>query len=179
MPVPDFSPGEILTASAMDSIGLWLVGGGSFANVGSFDVTGFSSTYDFYELRMSIGGVGGTTGVTGQLFQGATARNANYYGSAFFNDYFGATGMYKTTNNLSVFNFCDVNISPQTLVNGTVRGVANETFGINYQLFDTISTRSAYGMATNYNAVNNFDRIRFFGSSRNLTGYWNLYGMRK
>jgi hypothetical protein len=25
MPVPDFSPGEVLTAAAMDSIGLWLV----------------------------------------------------------------------------------------------------------------------------------------------------------
>lgn len=34
MPVPDFSPGEILTASAMDSIGLWKVSPTSVAGTG-------------------------------------------------------------------------------------------------------------------------------------------------
>ena len=56
MPVPDFSPGEVLTAAAMDSIGLWLVG--------SYTVTGgstviicnscFSSNYKNYRIVADI-----------------------------------------------------------------------------------------------------------------------------
>jgi hypothetical protein len=62
MPVPDFSPGEVLTAAAMDSIGLWLV---KTVTIGSgatsIPVTGaFSSNYDNYKIIIS-GGVGSTT----------------------------------------------------------------------------------------------------------------------
>jgi hypothetical protein len=57
MPVPDFSPGEVLTAAAMDSIGLWLVKtqavtGGNAATV----VTGaFSADFDAYKIIVSNG----------------------------------------------------------------------------------------------------------------------------
>jgi len=58
MPVPDFSPGEVLTAAAMDSIGLWLV---KTVTVGSgvtqIPVTdAFSASYDHYKI-VYIGGV--------------------------------------------------------------------------------------------------------------------------
>jgi hypothetical protein len=55
MPVPDFSPGEVLTAAAMDSIGLWLVKTQTVgAGVTSVTVTGaFSSAYDNYRIIMS------------------------------------------------------------------------------------------------------------------------------
>ena len=63
MPVPDFSPGEVLTAAAMDSIGLWLVKTQTIgAGVSSVTVTGaFSADYDNYKIVIS-GGVGSAAG---------------------------------------------------------------------------------------------------------------------
>jgi hypothetical protein len=59
MPVPNFSPGEILTAGAMDSIGLWLVKSVTIGTgVSSVAVTGaFSDDYDNYRILVS-GGAG-------------------------------------------------------------------------------------------------------------------------
>jgi len=58
MPVPDFSPGEILTAGAMDSIGMWLVKTVTVGSgVTSIPVTdAFSASYDHYKI-VYIGGV--------------------------------------------------------------------------------------------------------------------------
>jgi hypothetical protein len=52
MPVPDFSPGEVLTAAAMDSIGLWKVASGNFSTgVNTFDISNvFSSSYKSYRV---------------------------------------------------------------------------------------------------------------------------------
>jgi hypothetical protein len=63
MPVPDFSPGEVLTSSAMDSIGLWLVKTQTIgAGVTSVTVTdAFSNTYDNYKIMIS-GGVASSSG---------------------------------------------------------------------------------------------------------------------
>jgi hypothetical protein len=57
MPVPDFSPGETLTASAMDSIGLWLVKSQAVGTgVSSVTVTGaFSADYENYKIIYSGG----------------------------------------------------------------------------------------------------------------------------
>jgi hypothetical protein len=79
MPVPDFSPGEVLTAAAMDSIGLWLVKTQTVGTgVSSVAVTdAFSADYDNYLVTVS-GGVGSTAAaLTLQL--GATTTN--YYNS--------------------------------------------------------------------------------------------------
>jgi len=52
MPVPDFSPGEVLTAAAMDSIGLWLVKSQTVgSNVASVVVSDcFSADYQNYKI---------------------------------------------------------------------------------------------------------------------------------
>lgn len=57
MPVPDFSPGEIWTAGAADSIGLWLVKSQAVGTgVSSVTVTGaFSADYDNYRIIYSNG----------------------------------------------------------------------------------------------------------------------------
>jgi hypothetical protein len=64
MPVPDFSPGEVLTAAAMDSIGLWLVKTQTIGSaVSSVTVTGaFSSDYDNYLIQVA-GGASSATAV--------------------------------------------------------------------------------------------------------------------
>ena len=55
MPVPDFSPGEVLTASAMDSIGLWLVKTQTVGTaVSSVPVSGaFSNNFANYRIIIS------------------------------------------------------------------------------------------------------------------------------
>jgi hypothetical protein len=55
MPVPDFSPGEVLTAAAMDSIGLWLVKTQTVGTgVSTVTVTdAFSADYDNYKIVVS------------------------------------------------------------------------------------------------------------------------------
>jgi len=51
MPVPDFSPGEVLTAAAMDSIGLWEIEVKDVVNAGTIDFTNvFSTNYTGYLL---------------------------------------------------------------------------------------------------------------------------------
>jgi hypothetical protein len=62
MPVPDFSPGEVLTAAAMDSIGLWLVKSQT-VGAGVSDVTvpdAFSDDYDNYEVVYQTGDASAT-----------------------------------------------------------------------------------------------------------------------
>jgi hypothetical protein len=78
MPVPDFSPGEVLTAAAMDSIGLWLVKTQTIGTgVSSVVVTGaFSADYDNYKIIVS----GGSTAGAGILMQLGSTTNSYYFG---------------------------------------------------------------------------------------------------
>ena len=83
MPVPDFSPGEVLTASAMDSIGLWLVKTQTVGTgVSSVTVTGaFSANYDNYKITYT----GGVSSVASDMYLTLGASNTGYYGGLIFN----------------------------------------------------------------------------------------------
>jgi hypothetical protein len=85
MPVPDFSPGEVLTAAAMDSIGLWLVKtqtiGAAVATVVVADA--FSADYDNYLVTVAGGAASGTTILNLQL--GATT--SNYFSQYIYTDW--------------------------------------------------------------------------------------------
>jgi hypothetical protein len=85
MPVPDFSPGEIWTAGAADSIGLWLIKTQTIGTgVSSVAVTSaFSSTYDNYLITVS-GGAASTAGIL-RLQIGATT--SGYYYNLVFSTY--------------------------------------------------------------------------------------------
>jgi hypothetical protein len=74
MPVPDFSPGEVLTAAAMDSIGLWLVKSQTVGTtVASVTVTdAFSADYDAYRIIYSNGVASATDTNIGLNFVGST-----------------------------------------------------------------------------------------------------------
>jgi hypothetical protein len=50
MPVPDFSPGEVLTAAAMDSVGMWRVGGGTITGTSVQINDCFTSSYQNYKI---------------------------------------------------------------------------------------------------------------------------------
>ena len=83
MPVPDFSPGEVLTAAAMDSIGMWLVKTVTIgAGATSVPVTGaFSADYDNYRIIVS----GGLSSSNGNMnFQLSNSTGSTYSTSGWF-----------------------------------------------------------------------------------------------
>jgi hypothetical protein len=80
MPVPDFSPGEVLTAAAMDSIGLWLVYSSSFSGVTSFSLPDgtFTSNYRNYRITYNIT-VSADSDLTVRLRKNGTDNTASGY----------------------------------------------------------------------------------------------------
>ena len=80
MPVPDFSPGEVLTAAAMDSIGLWLIDAESFTSSSAVNVNNvFSSDYRNYRIVGSYTPTGNLAGFNLRLRAGGADQfGANY-----------------------------------------------------------------------------------------------------
>ena len=78
MPVPDFSPGEVLTAAAMDSISGWLVKTQTVGtSVASVTVTGaFSADYQNYRVIYTGGVNSGDAGMNLTLGSSATGYYA-------------------------------------------------------------------------------------------------------
>jgi hypothetical protein len=96
MPVPDFSPGEVLTAAAMDSIGLWLVKTQTIGTgVSSVAITGaFSADYDRYKIVID----GFTGSVAGDLRFQLGATTTGYYGVYNYQIYTGITSVFYQAN---------------------------------------------------------------------------------
>jgi hypothetical protein len=109
MPVPDFSPGEVLTAGAMDSIGLWKIASGTLSlTTTPTNVTGvFGASYKNYRVLLNVT----TRSVNPSRFDmkylvGTTPTSANYYQSGIGSDY-GANSViyYQRSNNDAQFFF--------------------------------------------------------------------------
>jgi hypothetical protein len=183
MAIKTFTTGEVLTAADTNTYlansGLVYVAGATFTGAGTFDVTGFSSSYLFYHLEISVISELSGTGISGVAYSGATAR-ANYYGSTFFSSYLGTSGVQNTAGNIASFYLGDAasgnNAAFYTCM---VRGVGTYDFGITVQGFDTVNTRSLTGSYTSYASNSSFDKIRFTSGSGNLGGSWALMGVRK
>ena len=104
MPVPDFSPGEVLTAAAMDSIGLWLVKTQTVGTgVSSVEVTSaFSANYANYVITYT----GGTTSASAPIRVQLGATTTGYYGTLVYGTY--ATAVVSgnvNDNNAARFTF--------------------------------------------------------------------------
>jgi len=179
MPVPDFSPGEVLTAAAMDSIGLWRVASGSFTNVPTVDITGFSSTFDFYRLTFtSLRTTSGNTAINAQYMNGGTLRNTAYYASSFFTSYLGTSGVLTTTNNGASFLFSHADSGGNNICTWDIRGFTSSNGNMTGQYWDSGAARLVQaGGYRNVSETN--DRIRLTAVSGNITGFWRLYGYRE
>lgn len=98
MPVPDFSPGEVLTAAAMDSIGLWKIAETTFSTTATPFINGcFSSNYQNYLVQFVVNGSG-----TGNLFfRTRSGINTPETGAVYdrYGFYFGAGGTTVSLNN--------------------------------------------------------------------------------
>lgn len=81
MPVPDFSPGEVLTAAAMDSIGMWLIKTQALSGVSTSVTDVFSSTYDSYKIVVNdVNNASATTRQINIRFRTTTDdTSANYF----------------------------------------------------------------------------------------------------
>ena len=97
MTFPTFTNGQVLPASDLNAIGLWLVKSQTVGTgVSSVTVTGaFSADYENYKIIYS-GGVG-STGNNIRLNLGSAVTN--YYGNIIYTIYSSATVQAITTNN--------------------------------------------------------------------------------
>ena len=114
MPVPDFSPGEVLTAAAMDSIGLWLVKTQTVGTgVSSVPVTdAFSADFDNYKIVVN-GGVGSATqAIALQLTGSSTA----YYGAHITATYSTGAVSGNPVNNAASWSFVGVSSPDQNFL---------------------------------------------------------------
>lgn len=89
MPVPDFSPGEVLTAAAMDSIGLWHINTTTFTNEASKVIDNvFSASYTNYKIVVQLRGSSNSNILFLRLINSTgTERATNYYSTAWGTDY--------------------------------------------------------------------------------------------
>jgi hypothetical protein len=104
MPVPDFSPGEVLTAAAMDSIGLWKVGEFTASGTSRALVCDNIFTTDFTNYRVIVR-LSSTIATNACFYQyldtSGVSVNTNYYGTAYGQDYAGGTTGFIGTLSLT------------------------------------------------------------------------------
>jgi hypothetical protein len=175
----DASAWVLVSTGTSNPVGSELVGSGTFSNAATFDVTGFSSSYDFYQLLISVKTTSVSNGLlSAQLVSGTTVRNSTYYGSVGFTSYLATTGIYVQANNVTKMDLTTLTTSPVAILRIDIHGIDSAEFSCVYQAIDTQNSYSVYGGFSNYAATNSFDKIRFTGG-QNLTGYWNLMGVRK
>jgi hypothetical protein len=124
MPVPDFSPGEVLTAAAMDSIGLWLVKTQTVGTtVSSVTVTdAFSADYDNYKIVYN----GGVSSVSGELRMVLGSTSTGYFQNIIF------TNWNNTVNAASVADGARWNITG---------GLDPDGIYANFDLFNPFTAR--------------------------------------
>lgn len=99
---PVFSSGAVLSASNMNSVGMWLISKTTIGNAVATVTTGtvFSTDYDNY--RVIIRGVKASVGTDLLLNFGATVTG--YYGSLYYDAYGGAsTGANRRNNGANLY----------------------------------------------------------------------------
>jgi hypothetical protein len=136
MPVPDFSPGEVLTAAAMDSIGLWLVKTVTIGStVGSVPVAdafpsdyesfkivvtgGVSSTANFFRLALGASSTGYYMGRSGVAYATGSAATGADNNAAFW----GFTGTGQTTGLSVNIELTNPNLAKWTTISGNYASV--------------------------------------------------------
>jgi hypothetical protein len=173
----------VMIVSANTPPGLELISLGTVTSATSFQITGFSSSYDAYQIKVFLrrtDTVGATT-LYAQLYNGATQRSTSYYGSAFFSSYLGTTGVGYTSNNSSNFFFFNADSG---VSNGhgigvyEVSGFNNSTFNFVGQHWDVQNART-YQIGAYHNVAETNDRLNISVTTGQVSGNWIVYGYRK
>jgi hypothetical protein len=153
------------------------VAGGTFSNVSSFDITGFSSTYQEYSILINGTSVSAASNLLGVLYNGATQLNSQYYSGGAYGNYVAGTGAQFADNGASSFYI--------GRFDATYRGNTSLTFvdvDGSYPTWNIIGWDSnnfrGFSGGGYRNSTTSWDMIRVSGASANLTGQWRLYGYR-
>jgi hypothetical protein len=188
MPVPDFSPGEIFTAGAADSIGLWKVGEFTASGTSRALVCDNIFTSDFTNYRVVIHMVS-TANDNGWYFQylnsvGSTVT-ANYHSSSYGQDFSSGTTGFTVLNANTLVSLGFVPNSATHKQNGVALDVFNPFVAslptVVTGQFSTVRSGTAFQAGTIYSSgeVASHRGIRFDnGSGTNLTGTVRVYGYR-
>jgi hypothetical protein len=185
MPVPDFSPGEVLTASAMDSVAMWRVGSGTLSGTATNIVGCFSS--DFTNYRIVIDSIVFSTAADlyWQLLDGTTPNTGQYRWGYLGINAFGTTG--NSNSNGSNQAYTGVTVSAGE--DGTLRSsltmdifgpnLAQRTFANNHAFAYIAANALRIGISM-HNVQTAYDGIRFLtASGATVTGNVTIYGYRK
>jgi len=115
MPVPDFSPGEVLTAAAMDSIGLWKTASATATSGSALNIANcFSADYDAYRVVVSRAVITTSAAVEVRLSNAGTPVSTNYYWNY-------VSGSYASTSTYSQIGAANTS-TWQPLAIATVNG---------------------------------------------------------
>ena len=187
MAIKTFTTGEVLTASDTNTYlanaGLVYVSAGTFSNAGSFDVTGFVSTYGTYRLIMNVGrhsGAGGAA-ILGIVGNGSSWYTNQYFGAGWRVLFNGTSGVVGARNNGADFDTVTVQQSDR------LAQIAIETTGFNTTSKVWTCTGAGYDQANSGSTTFGYQQtqttlnltVMRFSCSTNMTGDWRLYGYRE
>jgi hypothetical protein len=180
MPVPDFSPGEVLTAGAMDSIAMWKVASVSVTSGNVISLSNcFTSDYTNYRIVISNLKSTGNVSLTMQLQASGSPSSAGYqYGHAFILFGTPAWNLVSLTSASTWVAPGNTNTNPPS--NGSIdiyQPQVNERTGMiaHYQSFDA----AIFSSGAHNDGTNIYDGFRFTSSGTFTSGTVTVYGYRK
>ena len=181
---PTFSSGAVLTAAQMNSVGMWLVAGGTVTSGSSFDVNScFTSDYDSYKIVLSnIRIAAGNGSIQIRLMNGATPISAGYFYGITRVDVGAGTSSVVAGNGLTLWDAGAVAATTSTMASFEIHGP------------NSAQQKSYNGQGTDGRGASSYAGISFAGVCSSTTACsglrvltatstftncrYNIYGMR-
>lgn len=175
MPVPDFSPGEVLTAAAMDSIGLWLISTTTIGTgVTSVPVNNcFPTAYSHFKIvidntdtnntashDIQLQGISTSTYLSGGNFMTWGASGITGYGPAFNTTWIVSANVVAGTATLIQMDIWNPNNTRRKFMTGTSMA-GNGHFFTNH-LSTSSSTATGFTLSKSGNTMTG-GTIRVYG----------------
>ncbi len=185
MATKTFTDGSILKASDLNTYCAnplyTVIGSGSFSAASTFDVTGFTNTYDDFVLTVRTTHSASGAFLQSTFLSGATNYTTAYYSAGFRTIYTGTTAVHGTVSNGSAMSVGFVTQNGTTLTIG-INGMNSTSRYPNFATqvyYDAIGEYTAFhGGSRDVNGIS-YDGMRFTHASGTGTGYWTLNAVRK
>jgi hypothetical protein len=179
MPVPDFSPGEVLTAAAMDSIGLWKIAEVTYATSSGPQALGcFTSNYQNYKIVITHTGSASTT-FSFQMISGTNTvdSSTNYFGYGLaFSGSAADAGSGSQTRQRCGGHSSDSNIPNETIIFMSNPNIAKRTQA-NIHAFDA-SGPNVLLLGAQVATTTVYTGIQLVPTTGTITGTMRIYGLR-
>jgi hypothetical protein len=179
MPVPDFSPGEVLTAAAMDSIGLWKITTGSLATTATVVTDCFSANYRNYVILINQASLSTGFDIFWRLRVGGVTNTSAIYNQQGYSVAGGAiSGIGDTNTQQWRAVICDTNAIAKSIINVYNPFIAANTaydynsIGIVGGAYTTRAGSGSHQTATSYTS------LEFTTAGGTMAGTYAIYGYR-